>query len=220
MWGRRESNPHWRRFKRPASADWATPPGTRFFCGPVIISRGDMGGRPAYRYAAFVRTSRLPNRSFIHRPSGRTSRSAVGFALLVAGVIALSAWQAQLSRDSAGAHWGVALVVRAVVSAIILGRRRQSRTTAAWIAGNIRAVRSWRSQPVGAVISTLVWTVVIAGVVGWDLVSFIYQSPALPTLSYFIGHVTRYRVGRGLFFALWLVVGVFLVSGWRTETPR
>ena len=81
-------------------------------------------------------------------------------------------------------------------------------------------MRSWRSQPVGAVISTLVWTVVIAGVVGWDLVSFIYQSPALPTLSYFIGHVTRYRVGRGLFFALWLVVGVFLVSGWRTETPR
>jgi putative transposase len=26
-WGRRDSNPHWRRFKRPASADWATPPG-------------------------------------------------------------------------------------------------------------------------------------------------------------------------------------------------
>jgi hypothetical protein len=25
-WGRRDSNPHWRRFKRPASADWATPP--------------------------------------------------------------------------------------------------------------------------------------------------------------------------------------------------
>ena len=25
-WGRRDSNPHWRRFKRPASADWATSP--------------------------------------------------------------------------------------------------------------------------------------------------------------------------------------------------
>jgi hypothetical protein len=180
-----------------------------------------MGRRPAYRYAAFVPTSRLPNRSFIHRPSGRTSRSAVGYAILATGVIALSAWQAQLSRDSAGAHWGVALVVLgAVVLAIIAGRRRQSRTTTAWIAGNIEAIRSWRSQPIGAIISALVWTVVLAGVVGWDLISFIYQSPELPTLSYFIGHVTRYRVGRGLFFALWLVVGAFLVSGCRTETPR
>ena len=26
-WGRRDSNPHWGRFKRPASACWATPPG-------------------------------------------------------------------------------------------------------------------------------------------------------------------------------------------------
>ena len=25
-WGRRDSNPHWKRFKRPASADWATSP--------------------------------------------------------------------------------------------------------------------------------------------------------------------------------------------------
>jgi hypothetical protein len=139
----------------------------------------------------------------------------------VTGVIAVSAWQAQLSRDSAGAHWAVALVVLgAVVSTIILGRRRQSQTTAAWIAGNIRAVRSWRSQPIGAVISVIVWAVVIGGIIGWDVVSFIYQSHNLPTLSYFIGHVTRYRVGRGIFFALWLVVGAFLVSGCRTETPR
>ena len=26
-WGRRDSNPHWRRFKRPASTCWATSPG-------------------------------------------------------------------------------------------------------------------------------------------------------------------------------------------------
>ena len=29
-WGRRDSNPHWGRFKRPASACWATPPGAPF----------------------------------------------------------------------------------------------------------------------------------------------------------------------------------------------
>ena len=29
-WGRRDSNPHWGRFKRPASASWATPPRAPF----------------------------------------------------------------------------------------------------------------------------------------------------------------------------------------------
>jgi hypothetical protein len=65
-----------------------------------------------------------------------------------------------------------------------------------------------------------VWFIVITGIVGWDLVSFIFQSHALPTLSYFIGHVTRYKIGRGLFFALWLGVGAYLVAGYRAEAPR
>jgi hypothetical protein len=31
LWGRRDSNPHCGRFKRPASASWATPPYTKSF---------------------------------------------------------------------------------------------------------------------------------------------------------------------------------------------
>jgi hypothetical protein len=44
-WGRRDSNPHWRRFKRPASANWATPPETGLLC-VVIISSPDLELRP------------------------------------------------------------------------------------------------------------------------------------------------------------------------------
>ena len=84
----------------------------------------------------------------------------------------------------------------------------------------MRTIRAWRSQPTSAIVSVLMWTIVIGGVIGWDLVSFAEQSHTLPTLSYFIGHVTRYRIGRGVVFALWLGVGAYIVAGYRAEAPR
>jgi len=133
----------------------------------------------------------------------------------------LSSWQAQLSRDSPGAHWGVALLVLgAVGTAIAIGRRRQRQAARTWVAGTMRTIRAWRSQPTSAIVSVLMWTIVIGGVIGWDLVSFAEQSHTLPTLSYFIGHVTRYRIGRGVVFALWLGVGAYIVAGYRAEAPR
>jgi hypothetical protein len=106
------------------------------------------------------------------------------------------------------------------VSAIVVGWSRQRETTRAWASGSARYLREWRSQPRSFVLSVVVWTVLIAGIVGWDLVSFIHQSHSLPTLSYFIGHVTRYRIGRGLLFALWLMAGWYLVSAWRARASR
>ncbi len=145
----------------------------------------------------------------------------IGYGLLVVGAIALSAWQAQLSRDASAAHWSVALVIAvAVVVAIVLGRGRQRQTAPGWVGGNLRAIRTWRSQSSATVISVIVWTVLIVGVVAWDLTSFIVHSPKVPTLSYFIGHITRYHVGRGLLFALWLGVGAYLVSAQRRKAPR
>ena len=145
----------------------------------------------------------------------------IGYGLLVVGAIALSAWQAQLSRDSSAADWSVALVIAvAVVVAIVLGRGRQRQTARVWVGGNLRAIRTWRSQSSAAVISVILWTVLIVGVVAWDLTSFIVHSPKVPTLSYFIGHITRYHVGRGLLFALWLGVGAYLVSAQRRKAPR
>jgi len=136
-------------------------------------------------------------------------------------ILALSAWQAPLTRHSSGAHWGVALlVVTAFGAALVLGRGRQYETTRRWVARNVHFVRTWRTQPRAAVVSAFVWAVLIGGVVAWDLVSFVLQSHALPTLSYFIGHVTRYAVGRGLLFAAWLGVGAYLVSAWRAVRRR
>jgi len=145
----------------------------------------------------------------------------VGDALLATGAVVLSAWQAHLSRDSSAAHWSVAItVVVAFAVAVVLGRGRQRDSTRRWMARNLLFVRTWRTQSRAKVISALVWTVLIVGVVAWDLVSFVCQSHALPTLSYFIGHVTRYPLGRGLLFAAWLGVGAYLVSARRSERPQ
>jgi hypothetical protein len=153
----------------------------------------------------------------VHRPQ-RADAVPIAYAVLAVVVLALSAWQAELSRHSSAAHWSVALlIVIGFGAALVLGRGRQSQTTRRWLAQNMHLVRTWRTRPRSAVVSALVWAVLIGGVVAWDLVSFVFQSHDLPTLSYFIGHVTRYAVGRGLLFAVWLGVGAYLVSARRTE---
>ena len=156
----------------------------------------------------------------VHRPQ-RAGAVSIAYALLAALLLALSAWQARLSRQSSSAHWSVALlVVTAFGAAFVLGRGRQYQTTRFWVARNLRFLQTWRTQSRSVVVSALVWAVLIGGVVAWDLVSFVLQSHALPTLSYFIGHVTRYAVGRGLLFAAWLGVGAYLVSARRAERPQ
>jgi hypothetical protein len=157
----------------------------------------------------------------VHRPPRRPRLILLAYAILVAGVVALSTWQAHFSRRSPGAHWSVAiLALTALGAAFLLGHGRQRDTACQWTARNLHFVRTWRSHPRPAVVSALVWSVLVVGVVGWDLVSFIVQSHSLPTLSYFIGHVTRYPLGRGLLFALWLGIGAYLAAGRRVERPR
>jgi hypothetical protein len=160
------------------------------------------------------------------RPGGpggsRWPRAGVGAlvrpALLTVAALSLCVWQAGLTRDSPGARWSVALLVGvALVMAIVLGRGRQRRTSGAWIAQSALWVQHWRTQPRSLRIAVIVWTVLVVAVVGWDLVNFIVQSHALPTLSYFIGRVSRYRAGRGLLFAVWLVIGACLVAGGRAK---
>jgi hypothetical protein len=141
--------------------------------------------------------------------------------LLVPGAVALSSWEALLTRDSAGAHWSVALAGAAAFAAlIVLGWHRQRQTSRAWLRSTAELGWDWRAQPRATAVSALVWSVLIAGVIGWDLFSFVVQSASFPTLSILIGHVTHYRVGRGLVFALWLVAGSYLVAGWRARSPQ
>jgi len=157
----------------------------------------------------------------VHRPPPTAAAVPVARALLAAGIVALSTWQANLARDSSAAHWSVALLVLAgVVAAIVIGRGRQDRTTRRWAGQNLHFILTWRTQPRPLVVSAICWTVLIGGVVGWDLASFLIQSHAFPTLSYFIGHVTRDPLGRGLLFALWLGVGAYLVSARHIERPQ
>jgi hypothetical protein len=156
----------------------------------------------------------------VHRPQ-RAGAVLVGYALLAALLVALSTWQAQLTRDSSGAHWSVALlVVAAFGAALVLGRGSQYLRTRQWVARSFHFVQAWRTRSRATVVSALVWAALIGGVVAWDLVSFVFQSHDLPTLSYFIGHVTRYAAGRGLLFAAWLVVGAYLVSARRAERSQ
>lgn len=136
--------------------------------------------------------------------------------MLTVAAIALCVWQAGLTRDSPGARWSVALLVGvALVTAIVLGRGRQRRSSGAWIALSADWIQHWRTQPRSLRTVVIVWTALVVAVVGWDLVNFIVQSHALPTLSYFIGRVSRYQVGRGVLFALWLVIGAYLVAAGR-----
>lgn len=135
---------------------------------------------------------------------------------MVSGAIALCTWQGQLSRDASGAHWSVGLLVAAAfLLALFSGRGRQRHTSGTWVARSARGIWNWRSQPTSTVVAIVMWSALFAAVVGWDAASFILQSHLLPTLSYFMGRVTRYPVGRGAFFALWLGLGFYLASGWR-----
>jgi hypothetical protein len=141
--------------------------------------------------------------------------------LLAAALIALSIWAAGRSRDDPGAQWSVAVVIGAAFgAAAVLGQGRQRQTGSTWVADNARWVRHWCRQPRAQVVAVAVWTALLLAVVGWDLVSFVAQAHAYPTLSYYIGRVTRYPVGRGLVFALWLGLGGYLAAGRRTGTRR
>lgn len=138
--------------------------------------------------------------------------------MLTVAAICLCVWQAGLTRDSRGARWSVALlVVVALVMAIVLGRGRQRRSSGAWIAQSAHWIQHWRTQPRSLRVAVILWTALLGAAVGWDLVNLFFSSHALPTLSYFIGHVSRDRVGRGVLFALWLVIGAYLVAAGRAK---
>ena len=141
--------------------------------------------------------------------------------MLTVAAISLCVWQAGLTRDSPGARWSVGLlVVVALVMTIVMGRGRQRRSSGAWIAQSAHWIQHWRTQPRSLRIAVIVWAALVAAVVDWDLVNFIVQSHTLPTLSYFIGRVSRYRAGRGVLFAVWLVIGAYLVAGGRAKARQ
>jgi hypothetical protein len=134
---------------------------------------------------------------------------------LAAAAAAFSWWEGGLRQSSGAAHAGIAAAIALVlVSAVALGRGRQAATAADWVRGPWPVRRHLAEDP-GGTVAVVVWVVLAAAVIGWDLNSFAHQSHDLPTLSSIFGHVTTSRGGRAALVALWLALGTALALGWR-----
>jgi hypothetical protein len=134
--------------------------------------------------------------------------AAIAMALTLLALLALAGWQGTLSRQSRGAHLSVLLVVAVTVAvAVLVGRGRQRMDATAWV----RFTHDrWQSSDSVYRLGMVIWAVLLGSVVGWDLNSFVHQSHDLPTLSHYVGLVTRYDGGRAVLFAVWLAAGAFL----------
>jgi hypothetical protein len=143
-------------------------------------------------------------------------------ASVVLGAIGFSWWEGLQPWPTTAAHVSVlAAIAVFLVAGALLGRGRQQQPSRQWLAAARSAVvRFWRHPHLFGV-GVVAWIVVFGAVVGWDLHSFLIESHNLPTLSYLIGRVTRFAVGRGVLFGIWLAGGAFLVASHRrVGTPR
>ena len=130
------------------------------------------------------------------------------------------AWEGTLAQSSMPAHVSVlAVIALALAAAGVMGRSRQRRPSAAWLRDGAVAFRDGLAcpgrRPLALRIGVAVWVVLAAATIGWDLTSFLHQSHSLPTLSRFVGAVTRAAWGRATVFAAWLALGAYLAAGGR-----
>jgi len=140
-------------------------------------------------------------------------RQRAELAAVVVGGVALAGWEGAQPWPTAAAHWSVAAVILAtVLVAVLFGRGRQPMATGPWLSASAARLRA---APVGYRLGVVVWVVVLAATIGWDLASFAVQAHQLPTLSYLTGRVTRYQLGRSAVFAGWLALGGYLALGRR-----
>lgn len=142
------------------------------------------------------------------------------------GAIGFSWWEAMQPWPTTTAHLSVLGAIAVfLVAGLVLGRGRQRQQSRQWLAAALSAVVRFCRHPHLFGFGVLAWVVVFGAVVGWDLHSFLIESHNLPTLSYLIGRVTRFSVGRAALFGIWLAGGALLVASHRrasrppTSTP-
>ncbi len=159
------------------------------------------------------RTERLPV-----RPVRRWVRARPRFVLLLAAA-AFVAWEGVQGRFSTGSHAGILAAIGVVlVLALVSGRGRQRKSGRAWVRDSARAIRAPLDagrRRTARVVGALVWVLLIGATAGWDATSFTEQKRDLPTLSRLFGDVTDHDWGRALVFAAWVVLGIYLATGWR-----
>jgi hypothetical protein len=140
-------------------------------------------------------------------------------AIALAG-LALSAWEGTIVQSSSTAHWSVLALIAVTLGAAVAGGRGRQRTRSGpWLQGGARTafddVTGRARRPAVEVAGTVVWALLIAATIGWDLYSFTHQHAYLPTFSRVVGAVTRHDWGRALVFSAWLSLGAYLALGWR-----
>jgi hypothetical protein len=149
--------------------------------------------------------------------SGRRTVVGAATVAVLALALAFAGWEGTQPRDSAASHAGVAASIVVVLTAgLVAGRGRQHAPSARWAHRSLRTLVGLRTRAEGSR-GVTIWALVVVAVVGWDIASFVAQSPDLPTLSYLVGTVTHSPWGRGAVFAGWLIVGSGLALGHRTR---
>ncbi len=156
------------------------------------------------------------------RPPGRrarpSSRRLAGLALAGPALAGLVVWEGTQERYSTASHASVLAVIGAVlVLALFAGSGRQHDTSRAWVRALFRAPRTLlvSGRDTSPAAGAIVWVLLIASTIAWDMVSFALQRHSLPTLSRLFGDVTDHGWGRALVFAAWLLLGLYLATAWR-----
>ncbi len=137
---------------------------------------------------------------------------------------AFVSWEGVQGRFSTESHAGILAAIAVVlVLALVSGRGRQRKRGRTWVSDVARAMRApfdaGRRRTARA-LGALVWVLLIGATIGWDATSFTEQKHDLPTLSRLFGDVTDHDWGRALLFAAWVVLGLYLATGWRRPFAR
>ena len=153
----------------------------------------------------------------MERPQGPPPRVVVvAAATVVAVALGLSAAMAFSRPFTAPSEVLTATALALLLAVIVLqqiGRpmsplvaRREAPTWSAGTPGGLPGQRGWAARWSG-------WMVLVAATAGWELFSYL-SSPrhTHPTLSSMLDAVTAHHAGRGLAYALWLVLGWYLVT--------
>lgn len=144
-------------------------------------------------------------------PGSEGGRGRIGTILMAVAAVALIAWEGFQTWPTAAAHWSVAAVVAAAFGvAVAVGRGRQATGSGSWLSATRTSIRAWVRHPSRYGAGVLVWIGLLATVLGLDLAALLRGSDDFPTLSRLAGDLTRYRVGRALFFAVWIACGAYL----------
>jgi hypothetical protein len=152
------------------------------------------------------------------RAVGHRSWHWVGAAIALAGH---AAWEGFQAWPTPAAHWGVGVVIATSVGLVIAaGVDRQASSTRAWLSTLGASVRGWLRRPTGYGLAILVWIAFLSAICVWDLIGLLSASPNFPTFSRLVGDLTKYPIGRMLVFALWLIMGGYLILAGRRPASQ